>query len=295
MIGKYKNGNATVTIFEDGTQIKSTNDDFFDWEFPNSMDVKITDMCDKGCKYCHEGSNVNGKHGNLNLPFFDTLHPYTEIAIGGGNILMHPGINEFLLKLKEKNVIANITLNLTHFRRNFDRIFNWYQNGMIKGVGVSLTDTHDVHKLVEFYKYIPTMVIHVINGIFTENDFDAIKNHDFNLLILGYKDFRRGHDNLLEDSESIRNNKKWLSYNLKEVVDGFKAVAFDNLAIEQLPVQKIAGDTWGITYQGNDGRESGTMYIDCVNEEFALSSTSLERFPLMDSVDNMYKFIKERS
>lgn len=295
IIGSYKNGNTTVTLFKDGTQIKFTKDDFFNWEFPNSMDIKITDKCGMNCKYCHEGSSNNGEHGDLNLPFFDTLHPYTEVAIGGGNILTHPDIDRFLFKLKEKNVIANITLNQVHFLKGIDRVLEWISKDLVKGVGISFTKPSTANEMIGFAKLIPTSVIHVINGIFTERDFNLIKNQGVNLLVLGYKDLRRGHENLLSDSESIRNNKKWLSYNLKEVVESFNAVAFDNLALEQLPVKKLVDKNWNLIYQGADGRESGTMYIDCVKKEFALSSTSDKRYPIMDSIDEMYKFIKEKS
>lgn len=296
MIGEYKNGNTLVSIFEDGTVIKYTADDEFNWEFPNSMDVKITDSCDMGCRYCHEGSTPSGKHGNIHLPFFDSLHPYTEIALGGGNILAHPDIEELLIFLKSKDVIANITVNQVHYLKEYDKISNWIDRGLVKGIGISLTDYRTIDELVYHASAYPHSVIHVINGIFNDREYDKIKGHGLKLLILGYKDLRRGHTNLLNDSESIRNNKKWLTAHLKYMVEDFEAIALDNLAVEQLPVHEIVGDNlWPFFFQGNDGRESGTMYIDCVKEEFALSSTSLERFPLMDSVDDMYKIIKERS
>ena len=31
------------------------------------------------------------------------------------------------------------------------------------------------------------------------------------------------------------------------------------------------------------------MYIDCVNEEYALSSTSMERYKIKDSIDDMFQ------
>ena len=294
-LGEYKNGNAKVIIYKDGTQIKTTKDDFFDWEFPNSMDVKITNACNMNCKYCHEGSYKNGAHGNIKeLEFFDNLHPYTEVALGGGNILEHPDIDWLLNKLKEKKVIVNITVNQIHFLESYDRIFNWYKNDLVKGIGISLTSYFDIAKTLSKVKNIPTAVIHVINGIFNERDFDAIKDNNLNLLILGYKDLRRGHDNLLNNSEDIRNNKKWLSANLREVIDGFKAVAFDNLALKQLPVKEIAGAMWDAIYQGEDGKERGTMYVDCVSNTFAISSTSPNRFyPIRNTADEMYQLIKE--
>ena len=292
LIGSYTNGNTNVYIHDDGTLEKYTKDDFFNWDFPNSMDVKITNQCDIGCRFCHENSVPEGKHGDiLNLKFFDNLHPYTEIALGGGNILSHPNIDKLLLKLKDKKVIANITLNQVHFMKEYDRVKNWYDKGLVHGIGVSFVKREE--GLIEKLKSIPTIVVHVINGIFTEDNFDYLKDNDLNLLVLGYKDLRRGHKFLLDDSETIHRNQKWMKSNLPSIINSFKAIAFDNLALTQLPIKEIAGKMWDYLYQGEDGKESGTMYIDCVNEEFAISSTSDKRFKLMDSADEMFQFLNK--
>ena len=88
----YKNGNYRVLIdLETGTKIRENDLDFFRADFPESFDVKITNRCDIGCAFCHENSTCDGKHGNILFAgFIDKLHPYTEIAIGGGNPLAHP-------------------------------------------------------------------------------------------------------------------------------------------------------------------------------------------------------------
>ena len=98
---KYKNGNYNVILnLDNGTKIRETIDPeatAFIPETIESFDCKITNCCDMGCKMCHENSVPNGKHGDLFVPsFLDTLHPYTEIAIGGGNPLEHPDLYKFL-------------------------------------------------------------------------------------------------------------------------------------------------------------------------------------------------------
>ena len=43
---------------------------------------------------CHEGSSPLGKHGDILSPsWLDKLHPYCELAIGGGNPLSHPDLD----------------------------------------------------------------------------------------------------------------------------------------------------------------------------------------------------------
>ena len=100
---QYKNGNYTVIRdLDSGTLVKMNDLDFLEADFPDSFDLKITDSCDRGCKFCHENSLPNGKHGDImKAKFIDTLHPYTEIAIGGGNPLEHPDLIAFLKKLKQ--------------------------------------------------------------------------------------------------------------------------------------------------------------------------------------------------
>lgn len=54
LIGRYRNGNYDVLIFEDGTKVRKNDLDFFEAESPESMDIKITNQCDMGCPMCHE-------------------------------------------------------------------------------------------------------------------------------------------------------------------------------------------------------------------------------------------------
>lgn len=72
LLGIYKNGNYRVRIYDDGTKVRETidpNDNKFIAEFPESIDLKITNRCDMGCKMCHENSTIDGAHGDINLSF----------------------------------------------------------------------------------------------------------------------------------------------------------------------------------------------------------------------------------
>lgn len=53
LLNKYLNGNVTVTLFDNGTKIQEWDDNEQpNPDYPNSMDIKITDYCDAGCKWC---------------------------------------------------------------------------------------------------------------------------------------------------------------------------------------------------------------------------------------------------
>lgn len=293
IIANYKNGNVRMGIFDDGTLVRVTNDDEFRPAFASNIDIKICNRCDVGCPMCHEGSTANGKLGDImNEKFIDTLHPYQEVAIGGGNILEHPDLIPFLEKLKSLKVISNITLHQKHFQDNIELVDKLVKEKLIYGIGVSLSSSNE--HFINDIKRFPNTVIHVINGIFSKNDLDVLKNHDLKILILGYKKLRRGELLFNSDPEKIISNQTWLLGAVPEMLDEFEVVSFDNLAIEQLDIAShLTKSEWDLFYAGDDG--SFTFYIDMVERKFARSSTESlsSRFDLLDSVDKMFDKIRK--
>lgn len=291
LLGIYKNGNMCTRIFSDGTKIRETEDDEFIPEFAENMDIKISNYCDMGCKFCHEGSTKNGKHGDiLNQRFIETLHPYQEVALGGGDATSHPDLVPFLHKLKDRKVIVNMTVNQRHFEQKQELIKKLVDEKLIYGLGVSLVNPTD--EFISLIQQYPNAVIHVINGILKPSDVEILSDKNLKILILGYKQLRRGGDWYSEDHENITVKQMWLKKNLENIIEHFKVVSFDNLAIEQLEVQRLMSlEEWDEFYMGDDG--SMTYYIDMVEQKFARSSTANfdKRYDLLDSVDEMFKKI----
>lgn len=291
LLGSYKNGNTMNHIFSDGTRIRETEDNEFRFDFASNMDVKICNFCDRGCPFCHEGSTQDGKFGDiLNEKFIETLHPYQEIAIGGGDATAHPDLIPFLEKLKAQKVIANITVNQVHFEQKQDLIRKLVDEKLIYGLGVSLVNPTE--SFINLVKEYPNAVIHVINGVLKASDVAALDNNDLKMLILGYKHLRRGNDYFDSDAFNIKKNQEWLYKNLGAILTKFKVVSFDNLALEQLDVRRLLSDRqWEEFYQGEDG--TSTYYIDMVERKFAKSSTAPfdKRYDLLDSVDEMFQVI----
>lgn len=291
LIGFYKNGNFTTKIFSDGTKVRETEDNEFIPAFAENMDIKITNCCDMGCKFCHEGSTIDGKHGDiLNAKCIDTLHPFQEVALGGGDVTSHPDLIPFLHKLKERKVIANITVNQKHFEEKQDLIKHLVDEKLVYGIGVSLVNPTD--SFISLIKKYPNAVIHVINGVVTQAQIDKLSDNNLKMLILGYKQLRRGNEYLSSNSQSVHKNQSWLVENLPDIIERFNTVSFDNLAIEQLEVQRLLSkEGWDEFYMGDDG--TMTYYIDMVEQKFAKSSTAPfeKRYDLLDSVDEMFKKI----
>lgn len=295
LLGRYMNGNVRTSIYSDGSKERFTMDDEFKPAFAENMDIKICNRCSAGCSYCHEGSTPDGKLGDImNEKFIDTLHLYQEVAIGGGNVLEHPDLFQFLHKLKDKKVIVNITLNQIHFEQNLELVKEMVDQRLIYGLGVSLVNPTDefINKIKEF----PNAVIHVINGVVTSKEMLKLADHNLKVLILGYKTLRRGEKYYKNKVESIAANQQWMYNNLPSLLNKFAVLSFDNLAIEQLEIEKrwreFSDEPWDEFYAGDDG--TMTYYIDMVERQFAKSSTAPfdKRYGLLDNVDDMFKTIQ---
>lgn len=305
LIGKYQNGNYTVSIFDDGTKIRENDLDFFEAEFPESMDLKITNKCHNGCAFCHENSTCDGKHGDIMSPsFIDKLHPYTEIAIGGGNPLEHPDLVPFLEKLKSLKMIPSMTIRQNDFMDNLDLITELVDKKLIYGLGISLVTTKQ-DGFIEAVQKFPNAVIHVINGIVTLDELEMLAYHNLKILILGYKEVRRGKDLFYSDLAT----QSWIMQLRKETYDmlpqiigcrWFDVVSFDNLAIKQLNPQRLMSkEKWDEMYMGDDGIDgemtSASMFIDMVERQFAKNSCSMDRYTLMDNITDMYNVLRGKN
>ena len=312
----YKNGNHFVAIYSDGTKVKETIDpdaDHFTYDFPENFDLKINNRCDGGCPYCHENSTPTGEVPNLkefaDSNVIDSLNPGTEIAIGGGNIFESPDLEYFLQKLKDRGIIANITVNQRHLKKNFDSLKKFVKMGLVNGVGISMTSRNrEDFELID--QLGDNVVIHTINGILEKADLRYLKNRK--VLILGYKDLRRGHDLLKAPNMSaagtwgdkIKKNQEWLKHELPTLRFFFRLVSFDCLALEQLDPRttcNISDSQWNTLFQGadtdvrdfEDNLTCATMYIDLPNKKVARMSTApldrREDFEYSESIRELFE------
>ena len=277
----YNNGNCAVNLdLWDGTKIRSCDGQPTP-EFPESIDLKITNWCDAGCHFCHEQSTKLGKHADIDDIFnaLEGLPRGVEIAIGGGNPWSHPNIVEILLKMKEKGFIANVTMNEFHLNNNgsTEKDINCFtQRKLIHGLGISIDDQEPLFDWKLISQDIQHRIVaHVIVGVTSPFYVRQLPNW-VKVLVLGYKDVGRGES--FKKLVDINNRTKEWCYWLSTVAKD-RIILFDNLAIKQLQVQKrLPDELWDSRYMGDDGQF--TMYIDAVEREYAVSSAS-SRYPLM--------------
>lgn len=294
IIGQYSNGNYEVLLFSDGTKIRFNNETTMKADFPESIDLKISNKCSGPnglgpCPYCHEKSHPDGELANLSHPLLDSLHPYTELALGGGNVLEHPDLFPFLLRMKDKNVICNMTLHLDHFLGAVSYIKYLQEEGYIHGVGISVNKAID-QDTIDKIKSVPNAVVHTIAGIMPTDGYKALFDNDIKLLILGYKNYGRGKEYIKHDND-LHTRIEILHYNLMDMMPHFNLISFDNLALDQLRVKELVDkDTWDRCYMGDDGEY--TCYIDLVAKTFSVSSVS-DRVPIFSNkIEELFNSIK---
>jgi MoaA/NifB/PqqE/SkfB family radical SAM enzyme len=300
MIYKYKNGNVDVSIdTNNGTKVRTWEGDFSkqELEFPESLDVKITNYCDLNCPYCHENSSKEGKHADLDKLFekISVLPKGIELALGGGNPLSHPKLPGFLKTCKKEGYICSITVNQDHLNSNqyFYMLRSMSVEGLVKGIGISYNPKLRLNNLIALQKYSPNVVMHAICGVHKVEDLKKLESLSYlKLLVLGYKEFGRGVE-YKKSHDVDANTEDWYRELSKLVSEGkIHPISFDNLALSQLDVKRLVTDElYSKLYQGDDFTIS--MYIDAVEGKYAPTSRSSESERLdWDNLDLLTYFKK---
>lgn len=279
----YDNGNCCVSLGPDGTKIREWPDGKVPYvDFPESVDMKITNRCYHGCVFCHENSTPDGEHADVDRIIKATrdLHSGVEIAIGGGNPLEHPEIEQILEMLSNCGLVCNITVNGEDFWDVHEKLHLYQYRGWLHGVGISPSKLGVL--IPDNFQH---AVIHLIAGIHSPEE--AINHLGYhNVLVLGYKKHGRG----INPPDSVqRNLDEWI-FKAGRLLQqtGTGKLSFDNLALEQLHIHDIISpELWEARYMGGDGEF--TMYFDAVCNEYAVSSIS-ERFPAQEmTIPQMFK------
>ena len=275
------NGPVRVTIDpRDGTKTRETPDNtsLIDLQFPESVDLKITNKCYQACKYCHESSTPSAPHGELNLSYFKNLPKGTELAIGGGNPLLHPDLRPFLEGMKKQGVLCSITVHEKDVNQALQQLI---KDELVHGIGIS-----GIMPQPELYKITNNVVHHVIAGHHCIKK--VIQANLPKVLVLGYKSLGRG-----EAYASTLSKLVIMGWWMDTVtLMGSTQTSFDNLAITQLGVKNLVSKkAYKQRYMGDEGDH--TFYVDLVTGTFAKSSTDkVNSFTMSKDIVKDFKSIK---
>lgn len=307
--GKYLYTNGNYFVRSDGQTMikraKRVGEELIS-EFPDSIDLKITEKCSFGCKFCHESSTPKGKSFDLGktVSILSQLPPVPlEIAIGGGDVLDAPNADRLIEWLNYRGHKTRITINvrdLLERRTETEALFR-----LADAVGISIdslsalgelkNDTFSKRGSIRLTLFgkddisiihdpnVPDhVVLHIIAGIFPVEELETLfEVSEYPVLVLGYKQWGRAENTSLppelpkfaETLKSLMRKMECLNY--EEYFD-LRTIGFDNLAIDQLGIRDMYTEKqWNKLYMGDEGTHS--MYIDAVKGQFAMTSRSAER------------------
>lgn len=285
ILAHYRNGGFDVSILDDGTKIRERIG-VAPPIWPETMDLKITDWCDAGCAWCHEGSTKRGRHGDVDA-IVEVLSPLPagiEIAIGGGDPMSHPDFDRLVRTLRDMGLIANVTINGRHLGRHRGRLEDLIAEKAIHGVGVSVFGS------IPDWEY-EHLVLHMIAGVDDPAMLEGAPRKK--VLILGYKTFGRGERYKSKRPKTVDDRiAQWRRELLWIAAEHH--VAFDTLAIAQLEPRRLfrSQADYDRRYMGDEGQFS--MYMDGVERTFGMASYAPERFA-WTRMENMFAAVRDQN
>lgn len=290
-IQTYKNGNATVTLFDDGTRIVESQDDQLKLDYPLNIDIRLSKQCSFGynpntsratCNFCHESATTDGAIASCEdvqalTSVLDCLPAGVELAVGSNQI--SGSLFTFLEHAKTKQWIVNLTVNQGHTHRDKLALLNLIDQQLIRGLRISFR--RNMRAIPDELLQYPNTVVHVISGIDNFDDVVNLKPQGVaKILVLGEKDFGFNKGKVKLTSASSR---EWY-FRVHELFKQFTIVSFDNLGTEQLNVKRFVKD-WDTVYQ-----HEHSFYINAVDRWFARSSRSAETTEYTGAVGELQRY-----
>lgn len=266
----YKNGNALVSLYKNGTRVIEYNKEL-KLDNPLNLDIRVSTECSLAnlCTFCHEDAQLKGKDCDYEKlkEKLSSLPIGIELAIGCNNINLN--FAKFLKWCKEKQFICNITINQGHVIKYKYTLTYLIKSNLIKGLGISYRDKIKWNISEELLNYENT-VFHVIAGIDDINDIINLKSIGVKkILVLGEKSFGR---NLGKVDLNSKSHKQWYWY-IGKLFETFDIVSFDNLALEQLNIKRFLNKyNWNTFYNGEH-----SFYINAADGYYSPSSRSNEK------------------
>ena len=243
---------------------------------PELIDIKVTDYCHYGCKYCYQGSTRKGEHADVayirHIVNVCRELGVMEVALGGGEPTSHPDILHILSLFHHEGVTANITTRDTQWVEKL-RDHELSHIGAIAISVDTLTGVYQVERLLENKSLRNKLNAQVVLGSVKIDDFrsimDKLIENDVRTTLLGWKSTHRG-----ATAKPYPHND-WF-----DAVRGAYMIGVDTALAQQFPKLMKKIDPDGMYHYTEEGKFS--MYIDAVAQKMGPSSycESLRMRPL---------------
>jgi len=264
------------------------NQDMTVWKAstPELVDVKITGFCTHGCKYCYQGSGVDGLHAAKQDLYrlataLKELQVF-EVAIGGGEPTLHPLFNQFVERLAYLGVTPNFStrnLNWFHVPKNRELL------DRIGGFALSVDTYQEVEELavvLDMYGIDHGKAsIQVVDKVLSKYELSWIlrraNEHDIRVTLLGFKDISRGA------GFNNSRNARWIDVitDARTRTDPLPRIGIDTALAQEYQAELNERDVPCWMYSVREGGFS--MYVDAVGKQAGRSSYEPGTFtPLAD-------------
>lgn len=285
--GVFKNGNYWVGYGYDGRIRYSVTKDECIPEYPELIDLRITNRCQWNCPFCFMDSNMKEKDADfkqlkdmisrLSNRFHEVYDKSIEFSVGGGNVLLYPHLRELFKLLDDNGHIVNTTINAKDCNQLVtDKVLLQIFKDYVTAIGVSVSSKSDIEHVIQLedvfkdgnYKQITVHLIPELLGVErTIEIMNELRSRKFySFLFLGYKTNGRG---------ATQEYVKFTDEELKRLFEDSPYVSLDttfaNTYYEWLKDNYETENT--ITL--NEGEYS--MYIDAVNNLAYKSSYQLDK------------------
>jgi len=251
---------------------------------PELVDIKITNYCDTGCKFCYQNSGTNGKHAEISVirKIADVLKKCEvfEVAIGGGDPVLHPGFLNILEIFTANGIVANFSTSKTSLLCD-QNIMKDIRSGMggTGKIGISINNDNKLKIFIEefsqncSYNIKDIFTVHHVLGVSdmqtTENMINTCNSAGVDILLLGFKNTGRAVDCKKHDySKMIEVLKKFVdkgNQSMSVAIDTSVAAEFKDRLKHELGV-----DDRLMSFK--EGEFS--MYVDAVDMFMARDSYS---------------------
>ena len=255
------------------TRLSLGNEDVLHSSLPELVDLKITDWCDVGCKFCYQSSTTKGIHAELQdikriLNVLAAAEVF-EVALGGGETTDHPDFAEIVRYAANLGIKPNFT---TRKQGWIEQDWGYEVIDLCGAFAYSVGSPQDVQSILRWSRLDKSKInIQIPMGTIDRDSFEKVIGlcflHDLSVTLLGYKTTGFGGD-------YKRIDYSWWMEVVEECVSKTKWKR-GKVGVDTVIVQEYGGlfEEKGFPkefYYASEGTFS--CYIDAVKKEIAPSS-----------------------
>lgn len=237
---------------------------------PELIDIKITDKCMGGCRYCYQDSHPDGEHAkdlHMLISACEQLKVF-EVAIGGGEPLLHPNFVSILRRFRNAGVVPNFSTRDIAWLKDTQKAKQILD--CCGGYAFSVDNSEqilDVMKEVVYRGYrCPSfhVVVGAIEDWVLNRIIDVCIDKGYHLVLLGYKVCGRA-------KPSTRPRSTWYDHiKKKRAKSRYFAISADTSLIKEYSAELEEAGVHPLFLEPYEGAYN--CYIDAVNHLIGPSS-----------------------